>query len=151
MLMSDLRRDFLQTSVENLSTSTSTAIAEKYQEIVSGARAQCAQEGISPDQMYVERYADMRYLGQEHTIKVELRPGEISGDAIQLLIQDFHAAHAREYAFRLDNQVELVNFHVVVFGKIEKQPLSERARSDESVEVARKGTRKVDFDEHGVP
>lgn len=150
MLMSDLRRDFLQTSVVNLTTASFESIAKRFGEIASGASRQCEEEGISAEQMYLERYADMRYLGQEHTIKVELPAGDITEKSIQELIESFHDAHQREYAFRLDNEVELVNYHVVVFGKIDKQPLKEREGSGASIEDALKGTRKVDYDEHGI-
>ncbi len=150
MLMSDLRRDFLQTQVENLAKADTASINAKYDEITSAAQDQCEDEGIDREQMYVEWFADMRYLGQEHTIKVKMPEGEITADSIATAIERFHETHNREYAFRLDNPVELVNYHVVVFGKIDKQPLAQKSTSGRPVKEALKGTRQVDYDDHGI-
>lgn len=150
MLMSDLRRDFLQTRVENLNETDPKLIDDKYADIAKSALVQCEQEGMAPEQMYVERFADMRYLGQEHTIKIEVPDGEITQESIGEAIERFHQTHNREYAFKLDNPVELVNYHVVVFGKIDKQPLAEKPTSGRTIEQACKGTRRVDYDDHGV-
>lgn len=43
---------------------------------------QCENEGINREQMYVERYADMRYQGQEHTIKIPLADGPLNAAAL---------------------------------------------------------------------
>lgn len=150
MLMSDLRRDFLQTQVENLAEADAKAIDAKYDEIATEAMAQCENEGITREQMYLERFADMRYLGQEHTIKVPVPEGKIDQSSLATCIERFHEAHQREYAFKLDNPVELVNYHLVVFGKIDKQPLAKKPVTGRPVEEAHKGTRSVDYDDHGV-
>ncbi|NIB42173.1 hydantoinase/oxoprolinase family protein [Pseudomaricurvus alkylphenolicus] len=150
MLMSDLRRDFLQTSVENLKECDPATVDSRYNDIACAAQQQCENEGIQREQMYVERYADMRYLGQEHTIKIPLADGNIDQQALKVACQEFHRAHEREYCFTLDNPIELVNYHVVVFGKIEKQPLVEKATTGASLEDARKAVRKVDFDDQGI-
>lgn len=150
MLMSDLRRDFLQTQVENLAEADAATIDAKYDEIATAAKVQCENEGITREQMYLERFADMRYLGQEHTIKVPVPAGRIDNDALAVCIQRFHEAHEREYAFKLDNAVELVNYHLVVFGKIDKQPLAEKPVTGRTIEAAHKGVRSVDYDDRGV-
>ena len=65
-------------------------------------------------------------------------------------VADFHDRHEREYTFRLDNEVELVNYHVVLISNIEKQPLALKAVTGRRIEDCRKGARMVDYDEHGV-
>lgn len=150
MLMSDLRRDFLQTRVENLAQVDSAIINKKYDDITTEAQEKCENEGMTREQMYVERFADMRYLGQEHTIKVDIPDGAIDAASIDQAIQNFHQAHQREYSFELQNPVELVNYHVVVFGKIEKQPLAQKSTTGAAVTEALKGTRRVDYDDHGI-
>lgn len=150
MLMSDLRRDFLQTQVIAITPENVNAINDKYNDISADAMAQCLMEGFTKEQMYVERFADIRYLGQEHTIKVNLHDGKITTESLATLEQHFNDAHQKEYSFKLTNAIELVNYHVVVFGKIEKQSLAERPVTGRTVADAQKGTRKVDFDDHGI-
>lgn len=150
MLMSDLRRDFLQTRVVNLNEVDAATINQNYEQIACSAQDQCENEGMKTEQMYIERFADMRYLGQEHTIKIELPNGNIDENSINTTIARFHQAHEREYAFKLENPVELVNYHVVIFGKIEKQSLIQKQPSGCLLAEAHKGTRRVDFDDHGI-
>lgn len=50
---------------------------------------------------------DMRYLGQEHTVRVGAEVLESAA-----LAERFHALHERTYTFRLASRTEFVNFHV---------------------------------------
>ena len=150
MLMCDLRRDFLQTRVMTLSEQTQDDIAETYREIETRAIEACVAEGMPREKMRIERFADMRYDGQEHTVKVPFPSGDITSEAIGTAAEAFHVAHEREYTFRQDVPVEIVNFHVVVFAEIVKHLLPELEKTGRSVDEARTGTRRVDFDEAGV-
>ena len=150
MLMTDLRRDFLQTRVSSLDAENATDIATAYAAIEEEARRLCLDEGMPADGLRVERFADMRYRGQEHTVKVAFPDGAVTADTIAEAITAFHDAHEREYTFRLTNPVELVNYHVVVLAGIDKQPLPERPVTGRALADARRQPRTVDFDEHGV-
>ena len=150
MLMTDLRRDFLQTRVSSLDAENATDIATAYAAIEEEARRLCLDEGMPADGLRVERFADMRYRGQEHTVKVAFPGGGVTADTIAEAIAAFHDAHEREYTFRLTNPVELVNYHVVVLAGIDKQPLPERPVTGRPLTDARRQPRTVDFDEHGV-
>lgn len=150
MLMSDLRRDFLQTNVTRLSEVDPAQINENYDVIEKEGAKQCEAEGIDASTIRVERFADMRYRGQEHTVKIEFSGGQVTAESIEKAIADFHNEHEREYAFRLENEVELVNYHVVLFSDIEKQSLPKREVTGRKVEECKKASRQVDFDEHGV-
>ena len=150
MLRTDLRRDFLQTRVSSLDAEHATDIATAYAAIEEEARRLCLDEGMPADGLRVERFADMRYRGQEHTVKVAFPDGAVTADTIAEAITAFHDAHEREYTFRLTNPVELVNYHVVVLAGIDKQPLPERPVTGRPLADARRQPRTVDFDEHGV-
>jgi N-methylhydantoinase A len=91
----------------------------------------------------------MRYLGQEHTVKVPI-PGGVITDAMMLEIcERFHRLHEHTYTFRLDTLIEFVNYHVTGFGIVEKPQLKKLDGTHGSLEAARKGTRRVNFDELG--
>ena len=150
MLMCDLRRDFLKTDVTVLSADHAAGIEAAYRKLEDRARETSLAEGIPENAMRVERFADMRYAGQEHTVKTPMPAGAFDAAAVGGSAATFHAAHEREYTFRLDAPIELVNFHVVVFADIDKKPLPERPASGCSLQEAGKGRRRVDFDEAGV-
>ena len=107
-------------------------------------------EGIDRDSLHLERYADLRYFGQEHTIKIAVQSGSIDAAAIEKASADFNAAHKREFTFVLPNAVELVNYHVVALSSIDKQPLARKSATGRTVAEACVGRRTVDFDEAGI-
>ncbi|WP_157218063.1 hydantoinase/oxoprolinase family protein [Flavisphingomonas formosensis] len=151
MLMTDLRRDFVRTQVVLLAGENAARIEEIFAAMEGTARASFADEAGSGDlALRVQRYADMRYLGQEHSVKVELPDGGFDAAVLAAAIERFHVTHEREYTFRLQLPVEIVNFHVVALGDVpkhdpEKLPVTGRTPDD-----AMSGLRTVDFDEHGV-
>lgn len=150
MLMCDLRRDYLRTHVTELDASHLSEISETFERMGEEARAESIAEGMPSESLRVERFADMRYNGQEHTVKVPFPDGQITEASLKEANEAFHIAHEREYTFRQDVGVEIVNFHIVVFSDIDKQPLPLKPKSGLNVEQAKKGTRRVDFDEAGI-
>ena len=100
--------------------------------------------------MVLERFADMRYLGQEHTVKVPFPTGNVDAQALSEAVERFHETHEREYTYRLTSPVELVNYHVVGFGLVLKPELAKLTSTGRRPADGRRGTRRVDFDAHGV-
>ena len=150
MLMCDLRRDFLKTDVRVITEQEAPAIDAAFQDIETSAKATSLEEGVPEASMRVERYADMRYAGQEHTVKIPMPTVQMDGGLTKATIEQFHAAHKREYTFELDAPVELVNFHVVVLADIDKKPLPEREKTGAQVGDVCVGRRRVDFDDGGI-
>ena len=91
----------------------------------------------------------MRYMGQEHTVKVPIPERKIEARHIPEINERFHQLHEHTYTFRLDTQIELVNYHLTAFGVVEKPDLNKIDKTGLSLEKARKGKRSVNFDELG--
>ena len=114
-----------------------------------------AAERVLKSEMELRRFADIRYAGQEHTVKVPLPVGEITDKVIPQINERFHILHEQAYTFRLETPVELVNYHITALGRVAKpefKKLSDRSspdsdRTDRS--PAAKGKRRVNFDELG--
>jgi N-methylhydantoinase A len=107
-------------------------------------------ERIGPERVVTQRFADMRYLGQEHTVRVPLPGGELGGDSMREIEERFGSLHEQHYTFRLDTSpVEFVNFHLTAFGTVEKPGLRRLEPDGRRGQQARKGEREVDFDELG--
>lgn len=150
MLMSDIRRDFLMTKVERLTSYPLGTLNSVYEEIEHQAEGVCAEEGMDRMRIRFERYADMRYYGQEHTVKVSVATGTLGMAQVEQAIENFHTEHEREYNFRLPNEVELVNYHVVALNETEKLDLAPKAVTGAKVEDVFTGSRMVDFDVDGI-
>ena len=151
MLMTDLRRDYIQTQVVELDSDESAAKLNKVlEEIQEGAIAQFAQEEIDPDKVGFIRYGRFRYQNQEHTVEVELPSGDIETAKIREIQDNFHATYEREYTYRLDSPVELVSFHVVAMAQVGTLQPKKIQPTGRKVKEAEKGQRQVDFTEDGI-
>jgi N-methylhydantoinase A len=145
MLLSDLRRDYLRTSLTDLAPGAQAAIEALFAELEADAARDFAEDGAARAPVF-ERFADMRYQGQEHSVKVPLA----GGGGLAGLIERFHAAHEKRYTYRLDNAVQLVNAHLVARVEVAKPTLPERPVTGASLDDARRGARQVSFDRAGT-
>jgi len=149
MLMSDLRRDFVRTRVENLSRLPVRSVRKTFLTMEAEALQQCQSEGMPLEDCSTARFADLRYRGQEHTVKVAFPSGKIDEGAVEEAMIRFHAAHEQEFTYRLPNPVELVNFHVVVTARAGRSELARLPAGETDAAAARTGSRLVDFDQDG--
>ena len=71
MLMTDIRHDFIQTRITSLLHGPDGG-AQRHVDRAHGLRRRAvfAQEGVSEEQAVFTYIADMRYMGQEHTVQV---------------------------------------------------------------------------------
>jgi N-methylhydantoinase A len=148
MLMTDLRNDYIRTMVARTDQTEPAGLMSIFEEMERQAADDLAAEKMGKDRMVFRRFADMRYMGQEHTVKVPIPGGELTEKEMSEIDERFHQLHEHAYAFRLQSRVELVNFHLTALGKVEKPEIT-RLNDDaaRSVEEARKGDRQVIFDE----
>ncbi len=150
MLMSDIRRDFLMTKVEQITSSSVAVLNSVYAKMETEALQVCTAEGMDAGKLKFERFADMRYSGQDHTVKVPVANGSLDVEGLKLAVEAFHREHEREYTFRLENDVELVNYHIVALNVTDKIDLPNRPKTGAKPKHVRTGSRVVDFDTDGV-
>lgn len=153
MLLTDLRRDYLQTHLVDVNSGKADEVVGVFAHMCEKAQADFEQEGASTAEGKVEFefLADMRYQGQEHTVKV---PVPISADLkatdIQQLVDGFHSAYEKRYTYRLEADVQIVNFHLVAKMVVPKPEIAPKAITGSTVDEAVIGVRTVDFDQHGT-
>ena len=150
MLRTDLRRDYLRTQAARLDSVPPEEIGHLFEQSATEAVADFESDGVGADRLIFHRHADMRYAGQEHTVKVPFPAGEVTREKLVEAERRFHEAHEREYAFRLDSPVEIVNYHLVAYGAVRKPEMAKLERTAREVADAIKGRREVDFGVHGV-
>ena len=150
MLMSDLRRDYVVTKPTELVASSATEINHMYRALEQQAASEFSTDGIEQTRLRFERYADMRYHGQEHTVKVPYPEGAVTTNSIDLAVDIFQREYEREYTYRLDTTVELISYHVVAFGNVDKPRPQKLERRERILNKCIRGYRQVDFDVVGV-
>ncbi len=79
MLVSDLRHDLVQTKLMHIAQMEMAEFSAAWRELEEKMREIFADERIGPKDVIFARSADMRYLGQEHTVNVPI-PGGTGDD-----------------------------------------------------------------------
>lgn len=145
MLLTDLRRDYLQTRLTALTPAEGDAMQATFAQMEKAAATDYGRDDVR-----FERFLDMRYVGQEHTVKIPVVATATDGIDIDATAAAFHAAHEKRFTYRLENAIEIVNFHLVATVEVAKPELAEKKSTGRTLDNARMGTRTVDFDQHGI-
>lgn len=127
MLMTDVRNDYIHTFNIALPVINKDSFDAKWSELELAATDSLIKDGFSEETIVFSKSVDMRYKGQEHTVKVPY-PDEVWSEQVKQHISDtFHQLHENKYAYKLiDNEMEIVNIHLTAFGKLKKDPLQKR-------------------------
>ncbi len=151
MLLSDLRRDYLQTQIVDLSTEGAAAqLDESLRKLEEKALQEFVAEDIDPARVHFLRYGRCRYQNQEHSVEIVLPDGDITADQIKAIRQRFDADYEREYTYTLDAPVELVAYHLVAIAEVGKLKPEKLPKTERKLEDAVKMQREVDYVEAGI-
>lgn len=110
MLNSSVRHDLVKTVLIELASGTERIVNSELRSLEEELNEIFLQEGKKNPSF--ASYADMRYVGQGYTLRVEL-PSVSSESDIDNIVQLFHKRHEQEYFFRMNSPVEIVNLHLV--------------------------------------
>ena len=151
MLLSDLRRDYLQTQIVELSNpEAGDQINQAFTTLEEKAYKEFAAEHIERSRVHFLRYGRCRYQNQEHFVEIALPDSTITSAQIEAIVEHFHANYEREYTYRLDAPAELVCYHLVAIGEVDKLVPEKRPMTGRKLETAIKGLREVDYVEAGM-
>jgi N-methylhydantoinase A len=131
MLFSDLRRDYVRSCFQKLAAAPFDLIEGLYREMEGAGQRAIEQSPVRPRKVSVLRYADMRYVGQEHAVTVELERGLFEREDRDAIKQAFDAVHAQRYGTNAPKELaEMVSLRVTVIGEVPKPPKTELPRGD---------------------
>jgi N-methylhydantoinase A len=126
MMMTDLRHDYLKTSICRTLDVKPDFLNEQWLSLENDAGIQLNEEGVDRSDVVFEYSVDMRYMGQEHTVKVSAPPTPWGDEQRREIIERFHEAHEKNFTFKLPRTpTEIVNFHLTAFGKTKKPVMKE--------------------------
>jgi N-methylhydantoinase A len=148
MLLADLRRDYVLTHFSKLADLQMAELERLYQGLEQEGRAALAEAGIQPGQAMMERAADMRYVGQEHSVAINVPASVESEDVRAQIKQAFDEAHEVRFSHSAPEEpAELVSLRLSVFGRLDKPELPKAAAGGgEPPHAARRGSREVVLD-----
>lgn len=150
MLMTDLRHDYIQTYINRLQDIDLNELNNEWNKLETQAKQQYTEENVKEEEIIFNRFVDMRYSGQEHTVKVPLAGGVITKETITDVIALFHELHEQSFTFKLvEAQTEIVNLHLTAFGSVQKPELQKLESGNRTLESALKETRNVFYENEG--
>ena len=146
MLVADLRRDFVNTWFTPLADASFPAMEEIFAEMERQGRATVGR-GQTLSGVAMERSADMRYVGQEHAVTVDLPIELFTSQDRDGIKARFDAVHQTRYGFSVATEkAEIVSLRSAIIGEMRKPPFEHIARGSAEPEAAAfRGKRPVYF------
>ncbi len=129
MLFSDLRYDFVRTWFTSLDDAPFDAMEEVYRTLERQGRDAIAATSVKPQRIDIKRAADMRYVGQEHAVTVDLPMAVFARKDRKAIKRHFDAMHAQRYGTSApEERAEIVSLRSTVTGLMRKPPQGKIAR-----------------------
>src|SRR3954447_25824709 len=147
MLHSDLRYDFVRTWFTRLEDAAFADIERVYAELIAQGQKALEQSGVRFARTTIAYAADMRYIGQEHPVTVDLSPAVFRKRDRDAIKHHFDEVHQLRYGTSApDERAEVVSLRATVTGLMNKPPLEKIARGSASIpSSARHGSKDVFF------
>jgi N-methylhydantoinase A len=149
MLFSDLRYDYVRTWPIRLADADFADIEPIFEEMEDAGRAAIARTSINAGETVIQRAADMRYVGQEHAVTVDLSLVLFQTQDRDGIKAEFDRVHEIRYGTSAPaEQAEIVSLRSAVTGTMQKPPLEPiEAGNAAPVDAARAGSRRIYFSE----
>jgi N-methylhydantoinase A len=153
MLHSDLRYDLVRTWFMRLDDVHFDEIAAAFAALAAEGKAALEASRVKTGRVGVAHAVDMRYVGQEHPVTVELPARVLARRDAEPVKRLFDAEHLRRYGTNAPSErAEVVSLRVSVSGLMRKPALERIARGGAApARPALLGRRKVYFAEAGKP
>jgi len=117
MLMSDIRHDYVRTQLVALPKLNFGELGRMFAEMLDEAKTMLATERVTDDAMTFQRFLDLRYEGQEFSIKVPVSGEEIVAGDLQTIRDRFDSIHDRSFGHAAPNEpLEMVNVRLSARG-----------------------------------
>jgi len=115
MLMAPWRQDFVRTLYGLLGKLDAAQVETVFDELASAARRQVERDGIDAGAVESTFMADLRYVGQEHTISIPVANVSLLTGDFEPLRKLFDAEHDQRYGQAApDERLEIVNVRLVI-------------------------------------
>ena len=146
MLVSDLRRDFVRTIFAPLANAPFDIFDAMFAEMEARGRAEVDSAAPARLDIVVKHAADMRYVGQEHSVSVDIPGTAFASRDISAIKAAFDAVHVQRYGYAsADELAEIVSLRLSVAGVIAKPQQAEDAGQAADGDDGLIGMRPVDF------
>jgi N-methylhydantoinase A len=147
MLVADLRRDYVNTWFTPLAEASFPEMEKIFADMEKQGREGISHAHVTLSGVAVTRGADMRYVGQEHAVSVELPVDLFKTEDRAGIKKHFDAVHEVRYGYHAAKEpAEIVSLRSAVTGLMRKPPIERIASGDAApAKDAFRGNRPVYF------
>ncbi len=146
MLVTDLRRDFVRSLFARLADAPFDTFDRIFGEMDEKGRADIKAAAPHAVDIVVKHAADMRYVGQEHAVTVELAGELFKTRDVAGIKARFDAVHQVRYGYASgDENAEIVSLRLSVTGVIGKPSQAPLAAAKGTIDDALISVRMVEF------
>jgi N-methylhydantoinase A len=149
MLLADLRHDYVRTYYRPLADSDFAEIEKGFEGMIAEGCGLLAEEGTERDAITVNRYLDVRYVGQEFAIQTPVTADDLQSGDPERIRAAFDEIHERRFGHQaVDEPVEIVNLRLTVLGRRARSRFPQLAGTAGRALIAE---RPVIFDDPSAP
>jgi N-methylhydantoinase A len=150
MLLTDAKEEFLLSRVCKLEDAVPDVLDELFGEMESNGFRRMTESGFRPESIVARRAVDMRYTGQEFTLRLPVPEKTTVRDFKTSLARRFTELHEIRYGHAFDKAVpEIVCLRVEVLGKLPKPDVHGVANGRGNGKSDPAGQRQVYFENTG--
>jgi N-methylhydantoinase A len=143
MLFADLRYDYVRTWFTPLDDASFEDIEAVYRALEQQGRDAIAGASVKAQRVTVKRAADMRYVGQEHAVTVDLPTAVFARGDREAIKRHFDLQHAQRYGTSAPaERAEIVSLRSTVTGAMRKPPQRKLARGQKKPAAAALGAKR---------
>ena len=130
MLQTDIRRDLTVNFYQNFQTLEQNKLLESYNNLKKEATELLKSENVQESNMNFSLTADMRYIGQEYYVNVNLTEPFNLED----INKSFHETYEKQYGHSTpEGPCEFINLRLIAMGQIEKSGSIKSAGEDTAI------------------
>lgn len=123
-LVAPISFDFVRTYVGKLDTLDWEQVAHRFDEMTHEGTTMLTSAGTSEDVISYQRFAELRYVGQGHQIKVRIPEGSLDATMTTKLMEVFETDYRRIYGrTAMGNPIEAINWRLVAAAPSPHLPL----------------------------
>lgn len=152
LLTADIKKSYVKTAISLFEEATPEYINAIMDGLKAEGNAWLESEKVMSAHRQFHGIAEMRYVGQNYELQVEMPTGGITIESLQQMKQEFFKVHEMNYGYyNADAPIQFVNFRCEAIGVVQKPNLTEM--TDEMVDpsVAEICRRLVYFEESDLP
>ena len=141
MLQTDIRRDLTVNFYQNFQSLEKEKLLENFNKLKDEAIALLKSENVNENDMSFSLTADMRYIGQEYYVNVDISEPFVLNE----INNNFHKTYEKQYGHSTpEGPSEFINLRLIATGKIKK---TDSVKSIENDKTIKDSKRKIIFNQ----